>query len=52
MVFYDKNSMSLLQSKGLLQIVFSDGWLHPIYIYTKCMSKAIKVYLVFYFFFP
>lgn len=52
MVFYDKNSMSLLQSKGLLQIVFSDAWLHPIYIYTKCMSKAIKVYLVFYFFFP
>lgn len=43
--------MILLLSKALLQIVFSDAWVSPIYIYTKRMNKVIEVCLVFYFFF-
>jgi len=43
--------MILLQSEALLEIVFSDAWISPIYIDTKCMNKVIKVCLEFYSFF-
>lgn len=43
--------MILLQSKALLQIVFSDAWISPIYICTKCMNKVMKVGLALYIFF-